>query len=94
MEELQRNIDFCQERSAQINLIKLLKKQKIRTTAYHHILESSGSDNKKLPPQRVDSIKVLERSHARPTEVTENIEALIIKTCKIRYHTSCKQTFK
>jgi hypothetical protein len=43
----------------------------------HHILESSGSDNKKLPPQRVDSIKELERSHAQPIEVTENIEAHI-----------------
>jgi hypothetical protein len=60
----------------------------------HHILESSGSDNKKLPPQRVDSIKELERSHAQPIEVTENIEALSIKTCQIRYHTSCNKLSK
>ena len=75
--------------------MKLLrKKQKIRTTAYHHILESSGSDNKKLPPQRVDSIKELERSHARPIEVTENIEALSIKTCKIRYQIQVTTNFQ
>lgn len=64
------------------------QKNKIKTTTYHHILESSGSDNKKLPPQRVDWIKELERSHARPIEATENIEALSRETCQMRYHTS------
>lgn len=52
-----------------------------KTKTYHHILESSGSDNKKLPPRRVDSIARLERSHVRPTEATENIEALEQETC-------------
>lgn len=45
-------------------------------STYHHILESSGSDNKKLPPRKVGSTTELERSHALPIEVTENIEAL------------------
>jgi hypothetical protein len=43
----------------------------------HHILESSGSDNKKLPPLKVGLITGLERSHVQPTEATENIEARI-----------------
>jgi len=47
-----------------------------------------------LPPQRVDSIKELERSHARPIEVTENIEALSIKTCKVRYHIQVAANFQ
>lgn len=43
----------------------------------HHILENSGSDNKKLPPQTRGLIIEQERSHVRPTEAIENIEAHI-----------------
>lgn len=58
-----------------------------KTKTYHHIQESSGSDNKKLPSRRVDSITKLERNHVRPIEETENIAALGRETCT-DYYTS------